>query len=326
MLAEAAQRTVHGERRRDAEAMTDATLPAPTARSEHMLGIALVFAATVGWSFSGVFTRLLTTDIWTAIAWRSFFGGLFLLIPYVAISGRRAFGELSRIGWPGFWLILVSAICQACTVGGLYFTTVANVTVIYATAPFLAAGLAWWLLGERVKLRTIAAGVASLAGVLIIVSGSVGHGHLLGDLLALTMTVTFAFMIVIPRAYRDVPMLPTTMLGAFATTLIFAPFGSVGSLDLHNWSVLAGFGLTNFSIALFLFVAGARRIAAAEAALIGILEIVFAPFWVWLLFQERPGLAAILGGGVILVAIVWHTLLDLRRPARVPAKAAMQAS
>ena len=73
--------------------MTDATLPAPTARSEHMLGIALVFAATVGWSFSGVFTRLLTTDIWTAIAWRSFFGGLFLLIPYVAISGPGGFSQ-----------------------------------------------------------------------------------------------------------------------------------------------------------------------------------------------------------------------------------------
>jgi drug/metabolite transporter (DMT)-like permease len=125
------------------------------------------------------------------------------------------------------------------------------------------------------------------------------------------MTLTFAFMIVIPRAYRDLQMIPTTILSAFATFAIFAPFGSVETLDLRNWSVLAGFGLTNFSIALLLFLAGARRITSAQAALVGILEIVLAPPWVWLWFAERPGGAALLGGAIILAAVIWHTVRDL---------------
>lgn len=291
--------------------MTDQTL-ARQPSSDRLTGMMLVFVATVAWSLSGVFTRLLTVDIWTAIGWRSFFGGLFLLIPYLLINGRQALAPLKSIGWPGLLLAATNVVCQACTVGGLYYTTVANVTVIYATAPFLAAGLAWLIMGERVRTRTIVAGLASLAGVGIIVSGSVGQGNLLGDVLALVMTVTFAFVIVIPRAYRGVPMLPTIIISAFATFVIFAPFGSVESLDQRNWSVLAAFGLTNFSIALFLFLAGARRIASAQAALIGILEIVLAPLWVWLLFQEQPTLLALIGGAVILAAIVWHTVRDVR--------------
>ena len=281
-------------------------------RAAHLIGVGSVFLATLAWSFSGVFTRLLTTDIWTAIAWRSFFGGLFLVVPYVVINGRGSLKLLGMIGRPGVLFILCQVICQACTVGGLYYTSVANVTVIYATSPFLAAGIAWWMLRERLKPRTMIAGLVSLAGVGVIVAGSIGGGHILGDLLAIGMTVSFAFIIVIPRVRQDLPLLPTTIVSAFATTLIFAPFSAPLTLDLHNWSVLAGYGLTNFAVALFLFVYGARRIASAEAALIGTLEIAFAPLWVWLLFAERPADATFIGGAIVFAVVLWHTARDLR--------------
>lgn len=289
----------------------------------YVAGIGTVFLATLAWSFSGVFTRLLTTDIWTAIAWRSFFGGLFLVIPYVWLNGRGSLRMLGAIGRPGILFILCQVICQACTVGGLYFTSVANVTVIYATSPFLAAGLAWWLLRERMKSRTLVAGLVSLAGVGVIVAGSIGGGHLLGDLMAIGMTVSFAFIIVIPRARQDLPLLPTTIVSAFATTLIFAPLSAPLALDLRNWSVLAGFGLTNFAVALFLFVYGARRIASAEAALIGTLEIAFAPLWVWLLFAERPANATFIGGAIVFAVVVWHTAQDLGETRRRRSRAGL---
>ena len=292
-----------------------ATVPVGDRRKSYLVGIGTVLLATLAWSFSGVFTRLLTTDIWTAIAWRSFFGGLFLLAPYLAMNGRQSLRVLTAIGRPGILFVLCQVICQACTVGGLYFTSVANVTVIYATSPFLAAGLAWWLLREKMRIRTIIAGLVSLAGIFIIVAGSLGGGHLLGDVLAIGMTVSFAFIIVIPRVRRELPLLPTTILSAFATTAIFAPFSAPATLDFHNWSVLAGFGLTNFSVALFLFVFGARRVSAAEAALIGTLEIAFAPLWVWLMFNEQPASATLIGGAIVFAVIVWHTYRDLRDPA-----------
>jgi drug/metabolite transporter (DMT)-like permease len=135
-------------------------------------------------------------------------------------------------------------------------------------------------------------------------------------LLALGMTASFALVIIIPRINPGVPSLPPTVVSAFLTLAIFAPFGSVGSLDLHNWIVLAAFGATNFSLALVLFLAGAKRMPPAEAALIGTIEIVLTPFWVWLLFSEQPPIATFFGGAIILGAVLWHTAIDFNRSRR----------
>lgn len=286
----------------------------PLGLSEHEKGVILVVAATFAWSLSGVYSRLLTTDAWTAIAWRSLFGGLFLLIPSFFLEGGLSRQQWRSIFHPsGMAMIACQTFSQACFIGALYTTSVANVAVIYATAPFIAALLGWLFLKERVPRRTMAAGGICLVGVTIIVAASFGGGTGLGDLMALGMTASFAMIIVIPRISPGVPSLPPTIVSAFLTLALFAPFGSVGSLDLHNWIVLAAFGATNFSIALVLFLAGARRMPPAEAALIGTMEIMLTPFWVWLLFAEAPTLATVIGGAVIVTAVVWHTVVEFKR-------------
>jgi len=157
------------------------------------------------------------------------------------------------------------------------------------------------------------AGLACLIGVGIIISASLGAGRIIGDLLALLMTVTFAFVIVIPRLDPELPAMPPIFISAVLTFLLFAPFGSWSSLDAPNLVVLAAFGATNFSIALVLFIIGARHLPPAESALIGTTEVVMTPVWVWILFAEPPPLATIVGGAVIFAAVVWYTLSELRR-------------
>ncbi|MFT4181779.1 MAG: DMT family transporter [Rhizobium sp.] len=289
-------------------------LPARSFRtSEYEKGLVLVVAATLAWSASGVYTRLLTTDMWTAIAWRSLFGGLFLLIPSFFLEGGFSRRQWSSVFHPsGLAMIACQTFSQACFIGALYRTTVANVTIIYATAPFIAAFFGWAILKERVPRRTLVAGGVSLLGVAVIVASSVGGGTGFGDLLALGMTASFALIIIIPRIDRSVPSLPPTIVSGFLTFVIFVPFGSAGSLDAHNWLVLAAFGATNFSLALVLFLAGARRMPPADAALIGAVEIVLTPFWVWLFFSERPPVATFFGGAIIFVTVVCHTVFDLR--------------
>ncbi|TCL68223.1 EamA-like transporter family protein [Rhizobium sp. BK251] len=153
---------------------------------------------------------------------------------------------------------------------------------------------------------------------MIIVASSASGGGALGDLLALGMTASFALVIVLPRLDPAMSTLAPTIASAFLTLLIFAPFGSVGSLDAHNWLVLAAFGATNFALALVLFLAGARRMPPAEAALLGTLEIVLTPFWVWLFFSETPSTATIVGGAIIFATVLWHTLIDLRGGRAMP--------
>ncbi|MBX4999492.1 DMT family transporter [Rhizobium lentis] len=296
------------------------TIENPTTRlagSEHEKGVLLIVAATLAWSASGVYSRLLTTDVWTAIAWRSLFGGLFLLIPCLFLEGGISRRQWRSVLHPsGLAMIACQTFSQGCFIGALYVTTVANVTMIYATTPFIAALFGWLILRERVAGRTLIAGAISLIGVAVIVASSIGGGTGWGDLLALGMTASFALVIIIPRISPGVPSLPPTVVSAFLTLVIFAPFGSAGSLDLHNWIVLAAFGATNFSLALVLFLAGAKRMPPAEAALIGTMEIVLTPFWVWLLFSEEPPVATYFGGAIILGAVLWHTAVDFNRGRR----------
>ncbi|QND45426.1 DMT family transporter (plasmid) [Rhizobium lusitanum] len=288
--------------------------------SDYERGVILVAVATLAWSCSGVYARLLTTDIWTAIAWRSLFGGIFLLIPSFFLEGGFSRRQWNSIFHPaGLAMIVCQTISQACFIGALYMTTVANVTMIYATAPFIAAFLSWSMLKERVANRTLIAGGVCLVGVAVIVASSIGGGTGVGDLLALGMTVTFALIIVIPRFDRSVPILPSSVVSGFLTFVLFVPFASTASLDAYNWLLLAAFGATNFALAFVLFLFGSRRMPAADAALISSLEIVLTPFWVWLLFSEKPPMATFLGGLIILATIVWHTAADLRHGRRARA-------
>lgn len=289
--------------------------------SDYERGVVLVAVAMLAWSCSGIYARLLTTDIWTAIAWRSLFGGMFLLIPSFFLEGgfsRRQWSSIFKP--PGLAMIACQSISQCCFIGALYMTSVANVTMIYATAPFIAAFLSWTMLKERVAKRTLIAGGICLGGVAVIVASSMGGGSSIGDLLALGMTVSFALIIVIPRMDRSVPILPSSVVSGFLTFVVFVPFASTASLDTYNWSLLAAFGATNFALAFVLFLFGSRRMPAADAALISSMEIVLTPFWVWLFFSERPSVATFIGGAIIFATIVWHTAVDLRhgRRARAP--------
>ncbi|MGO4737079.1 DMT family transporter [Bosea sp. 2KB_26] len=285
-----------------------------TSLNDRSKGTFLVLAATICWSASGLYSRLLTTDVWTAIGWRSLFAGLFLIGPLLFLGGG-----LSRQHWrtvlqpAGLAMIACQTISQASFIGAYYTTSVANVAAIYATAPFIAALLGWLLLKERASWRTLATGLVCLIGVGIIMASSIGGGRVVGDLLALVMTASFAMVIVLPRLNPDLPALPPIIVSALLTFVLFAPFGSAGSLDIHNWVVLAAFGATNFSIALVLFIMGARHLPPAEAALIGTTEIVMTPLWVWLLLAEEPPLATVIGGAVIFAAVVCHTAVELTR-------------
>lgn len=295
--------------------MSAATTSGTAEARRQVTGTALVFLSTLAWSFSGLFTRLLTTDVITAIAWRAFFGALFTALPLV-VGARRSAAPRLVLSWPMVFLVLAVAACSACTVGALFLTSIANTAVIYATTPFMAAGLSFLFVGERQKGRTLFASAVSLVGVAIIVSGGFGSGGLVGDVVALGMTATFAFMIVLPKVYPGLDLRAASILGAAITFAVFAPFGHPQTMPARDWTVLAGFGFTNFTVALYLFLVGARHLAAAQAALIGTLDVVLAPFWVWLAFDERPSLATVAGGGMIFLVVVWHTAMEWRSEVR----------
>lgn len=283
------------------------------AHPERRLGIAYIVAASLAWSLGGVFARLLALDMATMAMWRALLATLMLAVGFVALNRGRGLAIFARFGWRDLLISLAGTVAMIAYIGALAFTTIANVTILYATGPFIAAGLAWFWIGERASARTVLASMVTLTGVAIMLGGSFGTSGLVGDVLALVMTGSFGFAIVAMKRWTGIDMLATTIVSSLLTAVVSAPFAKLGWPTPMELLLLAGFALTSVVMGFFFYIAGARRLGAAEAGLISTLEIGLSPLWVLILFNEIPTRASILGGTVVVGAIVWHLLGDLRR-------------
>jgi drug/metabolite transporter (DMT)-like permease len=291
------------------------SIAAATARdaARYRRGALLVAGAALAWSSSGLLVRTTATDNWTTLFWRSVFAALFLAT-YIALrDGRGALRAFANLGLPGLGIALAFGTSMTCFIIGLKETAVANVLIFQAAAPFVAAVLGWVWLGERISWRGGAAILATLAGIFVMVSDSVEKGRVFGDLISAVMGISFAVVVVLARRHRDVAMTPAMCLAIVLAGLVALPFADLAPMPT-DLGLLALFGIGQMGFALILFTAGVRLIPAADAGLITMLEVILAPVWVWLAFGENPGPRALIGGAIVLAAVVGHTLFE-KRPA-----------
>lgn len=264
----------------------------------------LVAGAAACWSSGGLIARLVTTDAWTTLAWRSAFSAVFLMAVVAIVRRRGVLAQWRAIGWPGAGVAACLATASTCFILSVTRTSVANTLILMSIGPWVAGVLGWLLLGERVRPRTwVTMGVA-LAGVVVMVSGSSGTGRLAGDVLAIAMASAFALGTVLVRRHPDIQMTPAVSLGATLACLAVLPMATPFAVAPRDLALLALFGIGQLGVGFLLFTAGARLLPVAETSLIGMLEVVLGPFWVWLALGEEPAAASIAGGLVILAALV----------------------
>ncbi|MBR0669396.1 DMT family transporter [Roseomonas hellenica] len=279
------------------------------------LGVALIAASALTFSTAGLFTGLIQADAWTILFWRSLFGGLFIGAIILRQHGAASAGAFRAIGRPGLLAAGCSTVGTICFVHALRLTTVADVTVIYATAPFIAAAVAWLWMRQRESRTTLGASLLALLGVMVMCGPVRAEGHLAGNLLALAMTALIATMMVIIRRHRGVSMLPAACLSAFACALVVWPFASPVRVTGTEMLWLALFGTVQFGGGLLLLTLGSRLMSAARAALIGNLELPLAPLWIWLAFGAWPPPATWIGGAIVMAALALDMAAGQRRTA-----------
>jgi drug/metabolite transporter (DMT)-like permease len=271
-------------------------------------GALLVAAAAACWSSGGLIARLVTTTPWTTNFWRGLFAAVFLALVLTLVRRRSILAQWYRGGRP----VLAAAVCMALASTSFIFalahTSVANTLVLMSTGPFVAGLLGRLLLGEPVAPRTwLTMGVA-LAGVVLMVSRSWGRGALLGDLLAIVMATSFATATVIVRRHPEIQMAPAAALATALTALVALPLADPLATTPRDLLLLAFFGIGQFGAGFLLFMVGARLIPAAESLLIGMLETVLGPLWVWLALGERPDGASLAGGALIVGALAANAI------------------
>jgi drug/metabolite transporter (DMT)-like permease len=281
--------------------------------SQHRAGIALVVAAAVAWSTAPFFTRLLPFDSWTILFWRGLFGGGVIAAILVVMQGRAGLQDLAGMGKSGWLVASLSTLSMVCFIPALQLTSVSNVAIIITTGPFVAAALAWIWLREVARLRTLLASLAALCGVVIIVGDARASSDVLGIGLACLMTLAIAAMTVAVRQHKNTPMVAAAALSNVLGSIVSIPFAhGIASVTGTDLVILALFGFFQVGLGLSLFVLGSRLLPSGQASLIATLETPLMPFWVWLAFQEIPGLRALLGGVLVMGAVIADIIGDSR--------------
>jgi drug/metabolite transporter (DMT)-like permease len=303
--------------------MTDAVITSESQpqvpRREERLGFLLVFLSALFWSFGGAIARYIETpDSWTVVFWRSLWAAVFLLGFMLARDGVRGTLKLFRgMGLPGIAVAICFATASTSFIVAIAYTTVANVVLMQAGVPLIAALLAFLLFRERVAPATWVAIAAVICGVAIMVSESFdGTVSPIGDGLALLIAFAFSIATVITRRYAHVRMTPATCLGTiFAGSFAASQAGGL-AVSGYDMAWLFTFGALNLGLGLACFATGARLIPAAFAALLGTFETLLSPVWVWLAHGEIPSARTLLGGTVIFVALLVHIGLEFQRMSR----------
>ncbi len=258
--------------------------------------------------------RLIKTDSWTLLFWRSLLTAIAILLFFLIYQKRKTFALFYGVGRAGLVVSFFSGLNTVLFVLSIYRTSVANTLVLISTTPIFASILGHIFLKEKTPLKTWLTIGATFGGMLIVFGGSLKKGHFSGDLCALLTAVFMAVNIVIIRAKHTINMTPCISLGGFFVAFILffvsKPF-SISTSDAYYLGLLA---FLIIPISASMITLGTRYLPAAESSLLLLLETIFGPFWVWLVLKEIPDFNTLLGGGIILVALMLHSIAGLRTP------------
>ncbi|WP_227269671.1 DMT family transporter [Roseobacter weihaiensis] len=290
---------------------TAAGAPTPPNTRNGLLGGGLVILSALAFSMSGVLTKVIESDGWTILCWRGLVGGLLVALYVELRRGAHSRGSAFGLGKEGWLLATVGSLASITFIYAFKLTYVANVAVIYATAPFFAALLAWALMREEVSSRTMVAAMGSAIGVGIIVWGGFGGVSLSGDLMAVLMTVLNVLYIVLIRKFTAAPVVWAAGATSFQLVFIGLLFSNPLAAPSDDFFLMMCFGAV-FALAVILWTEGTRLIAASQSALFGTTEIPFATLLAFVFLSDVPILAGFIGGGIVIAVVLTHALLDLR--------------
>jgi len=268
--------------------------------------IAMMIVAATCWSSGGFLVRRQSLDDpWEIVFWRSTFMVLFVAGVLAVMHGRRTAAAIRAVGAPG----LASGVFLACTffffIASLTRTTVANTFVLMSIAPFTAAIAGRVFLREAVPPRTWVAMAIAFAGIVVMFGDAIDSGQLVGNLLALGVPCFFAAQVTVLRKYHaSVDMLPQVLVAGVVSIVVAAPLAVPFTATPGDLAVLAVMGSIQLGAGCLLATAASRQLTATELGLLGLLEPILGPIWVWALMGEHPGTATLVGGAIVLAAVL----------------------
>ncbi|MGB3415690.1 MAG: DMT family transporter [Mesorhizobium sp.] len=256
--------------------------------------------------------RLANGEPWTILLLRT---GMTFVSALIVWAVWRWFSPKAPQLIPGRTGLVVAALYGVGSitfVTGVFNTSTANLVFILAFNTVFAAVLSWVFLKERPQTVTLVTMAVMIVGVLIIVGSSLGTGHLFGDLMGLCSAFFIACAITISRSSgKDMGF--TALVGVVLPCMVAAFMVSRGGFQVEApWWILFN-GAVIMPISFFCLANGPKYISGAEVAMFYLLETVLAPVWVWMIFSEVPSRNSLIGGVILITALVFHSVWQLHQ-------------
>ena len=278
-------------------------------------GPLLIFFGALSLSFGGLIVKSFEgATLWQILFWRSLFFSLTVLTFLIITYKSKILKSFYDSGLPGFIGGLILSIGFCGYVFAMYNTTVANTNFIISLQILFLAIFGFFFLKEKINLITLISIILAMSGVLLMVGNSLSPGELSGNLAAFTMPITFAVLIMIVRKFPSVDMVPAQFVAGISSCLIGLSLSPTIMISPHDifLGFLAGFFQIGFG---FIFITiGARTTPSAMVGIIMLSESVLGPIWAFLFVSEIPSLYGLIGGAIILFAVLLQFYTLLKKP------------
>tara|TARA_B110000263_G_scaffold71746_1_gene62765 strand:- start:1179 stop:2039 length:861 start_codon:yes stop_codon:yes gene_type:complete len=265
----------------------------------------LVFLGACTLSFGGLIVKSFEgANLWQILFWRSVFFSIVVLFFLILNYRKNFFNSIYKIGLPGFFGAIVLSCGYAGYVFAMYNTTVANANFIIQTQTIFLAIFGYIFLKEKISKLTLASIFLAFGGIFLMLGSSLTTGQMVGNIVAFVMPISFAVLILTVRKYPSVDMIPLQLIAGIGAVIIGYLFSSKIIVSSHD--ILLGFVAGFFQVGLgFIFITiGAKTTPSALVGIIMLTEAVLGPLWAWLFINETPPLVVLVGGTIVLSAVL----------------------
>ena len=281
--------------------------------NSHQRGLLMTIFGVLVLTPDALMLRLIEADLWTTLFWRSLFMTASLFAINAWIEQRNPLYALRDLFKDGLFCALLFTGSNICFVISITHTMVANTLVILAAMPFMAAIMAIVLMRQILPLRTWLTILLAIAGIVMVFWGRVGSGGFFGDVMAVLVALFMASALVAINHNPRINSLAAIGLGSFlAGAFAFFMGAELTTPSGTDFAILALNGGLILPVAMGLITYGPKLISAAEVSLIMLLETVLGPLWVWYVLSEQPPIQTLIGGSLVLGAIMVNAWLGFR--------------
>jgi drug/metabolite transporter (DMT)-like permease len=277
---------------------------ASTTRSLHLRSILLLAVTAVLWSFGGV---LIKSVNWNPVAIAGMRSAIAL--PFLMAVVRKSHLTGSTVQLGGAFCYMATVLCF---VGATKLTTAANAILIQYTAPVWVALFSHHFLKERVTVSDWIFVAITIAGMLLFFVDRLSSSGMLGNLLAVLCGIVFAALVCFMRLQKEGSPIGSVFLGNCFTALFAIPWMLHPMTDVRSWGCLVLLGIFQIGLSYVLYSAAIRHVSALEAIFVPVIEPVLNPVWVLLFVGESPGKWAVIGGLIVISAVLIRSWLSIQ--------------